>query len=257
MGISGSATFIQSGGTNNLANGSLGIGGGTGSSATYSLDGGQILANNELVSGVGTAIFSQSGGINTVTEDQLALGGNTGNAGSYYLSGSGQMSINFELVGEYGTGTFTQSGGTNGCNSCYLGYVAGSSGTYSLSGSGLLSTAMREYVGLYGTGTFLQSAGTNSIGTYGIYIGSNSVSNCTYNLSGNGLLSAPSEYVGFQGRVRGLLTQFGVEPTILAYSHLDFLAASSGNGIQLHPGYLFGSSGIRWGEAQVKVAVAQ
>ena len=201
VGYSGTGTFTQSGGNNNISNYnslySLYLGFNAGSNGMYNLSGsGLLTAGSEYVGYSGTGTFTQSGGTNNYLYGPLYLGYNAGSSGTYILSGSGQVSANNnEYVGYSGTGTFTQSGGTNSIGSyyslgsLYLGNNAGSSGTYNLSGSGQLS-AGSEYVGYSGTGTFTQSGGTNNYFYGSLYLGYNAGSSGTYNLSGNGQVSA-------------------------------------------------------------------
>ena len=208
-GVGGSATFMQSGGSNVISN-TLGLGGGA---DRANLTGsGQLSASYEYVgsSNGGTGIFTQSGGTNGSGELYLAY---DGGSGSYSLSGSGQLSASVEYLGHSGPGIFTQSGGINnlGYATLYLGYS--NSGTYNLSGSGQLSAGY-EYLGYNGTGMgiFTQSGGTNAIGD-SLYFGYNPGSGGTYNLSGSGQLSAPNEYIGYNHGT-GTLTQSGGTNTI-------------------------------------------
>ena len=97
--VSASGTFTQSGGTNSVYYGRLGLNIDFGS--TYNLNGGYI-----------------NGGINL-------------------LSGSGNWPCN-QYVGDTSTGTFTQTGGTNSVLNLELGISKTGSGTYNLDG-GLLS----------------------------------------------------------------------------------------------------------------------
>ena len=211
VGYSGTGTFTQSGGTNNV--GSLCLGNNLGSSGSYNLSGSGLLTpqQGEIVGYSGTGTFTQSGGMNDLYDianpngyGYLYIGNNSGSSGSYSLSGSGQLSAFMEYVGLSGAGTFTQWGGTNSSSYVYLGNNSGSNGSYTLTGSGVLS-ASGEYVGLSGTGTFTQYGGTNS-STY-LYLGTGSSSIGSYNLSGSGLLFASSQFVGNSGM--GTLTQSG------------------------------------------------
>ena len=240
VGYSGTGTFTQSGGTNNIGYGSLNLGNNAGSSGTYNLSGsGQLSASDsEYVGLSGTGTFTQSGGINSASG--LYLGFNAGSSGAYSLGGSGQLSVSSEYVGYSGTGTFTQSGGTHSiANSLYLGYYGGSSGAYSLGGSGLLSAASFEYVGLSGTGSFTQSGGTHSI-VNSLYLGFNAGGCGAYNLSGSGLLSAASEYVGYDPGATALFRQTG------GINATSFISIGSGGRYLLNSGTLdvTGNGGI-------------
>ena len=198
VGSTGTGTFNQSGGTNQVTGAPLILGANSGSNGAYNLESGWLGAYNEKVGLSGTGTFTQSGGTNAT--DKLYLGANSGSSGTYNLSDSGYLSANDEYVGYDGTGTFTQSGGTNKVGALHLG---GSDGTYNLSDSGSIS-AYYEYVGYHGTGTFTQSSGTNTMGT-NLILGASSGSDGTYNLTGgtltvNSNLNYPgNEIVGSTG----------------------------------------------------------
>ncbi len=181
VGYSGSGSFVQTGGMNNVVNaGSLYIG--YGQRSSYSLSGsGMLSAGDEYVGYYGSGAFVQTGGTNIVANNfnssALYIAYNAGSSGSYSLGGSAVLSAGAEYVGGFGSGTFSQSGGTNNVmnngplyvGSEQFGIVQGSSGSYSLGGSAVLS-AGAEYVGYSGSGTFNQSGGFNSTGT--LYISS-------------------------------------------------------------------------------------
>ena len=193
VGYSGTGSFTQSGGTNNVSitgYSGLYLGYYAGSSGTYNLSGSGLLsAQGENVGLLGTGSFTQSGGTNNIGNDSLSIGTNTGGNGTYNLSGNGLLSAQGENVGNSGTGSFTQSGGTNNIGNT----LSLSGGTYSLSGSGLLYVPVL-YVqpGSSGPAGFIQSGGTINIGnTLNMYGGSTA-----YTLSGSGLISAPSAYIG-------------------------------------------------------------
>ena len=65
VGLSGTGSFTQSGGTNSASN--LYLGNNTGGNGVYSLSGsGQVSAQSEYVGSSGTGAFTQTGGSNTV-----------------------------------------------------------------------------------------------------------------------------------------------------------------------------------------------
>jgi len=174
LGINGSGTFTQSGGTNSVPQSSnygpqFTLGEWSGSSGSYFLNSsGLLLApNGETIgSSGGTGSFTQTGGTNTIAGTNsgcwLRLGNSSGGAGMYTLDGPGQLSAPAEYVGVSGTGIFTHSAGTNTIDGpLYVSYGSGT-GSYNLSGNGYLS-AQSESVGFQGTGTFTQSGGTNSV----------------------------------------------------------------------------------------------
>ena len=166
VGKEGVGVFNQTGGSTTIEQTSfvsgLYLGYYPGSSGTYNLSGGSLLAPAEtigvLVGGVG--VFNQSGGINTVT-DSLTLGYRNGSNGTYNLSG-GSLVSDFESVGFQGLGTFNQSGGSNSVTGdVVLGDWTTGNGTYNLSG-GSLSTA-NTVVGNWGEGTFFQTGGSHTV----------------------------------------------------------------------------------------------
>ena len=189
MGYSGSGSFTQTGGTNNLPNGMapLFVGFNPGSSGSYSLSGLGVLTATagEYVGVSGNGMFTQSGGTQQLQRNPVS-GQHAGSSGSYTLSSAAVLSTHAENVGYYGAGTFAQSGGMNTCTgNLYLGFYAGSSGTYN------------------------QSGGTNNVypSTGNLYLGGNAGSSGAYNLNGTAFLSAGSEYVGNNGS--GTFTQSG------------------------------------------------
>jgi fibronectin-binding autotransporter adhesin len=157
VGGSGTGTFTQSAGTNNISNANLILGANPGSSGTYNLRGsGQVSADIEYIGYASTGVFTQTGGTNIT--GALVLGANSNGgvyatvyngSGAYNLSGGQLSSAAYgEYVGYCGTGTFTQSGGTNAAGALCLGYTSGSSGIYNLNG-GLLNVSALSV----GTGT--------------------------------------------------------------------------------------------------------
>ena len=205
VGLNGTGTFLQSGGSNAFS--TLDLGAVAGGSGTYNLSGsGQVSAVAEWVGSSGTGTFTQSGGTNS---GSILVGYNAGSSGTYSLSGSG-LFLGGADVGLSGAGAFRQSGGTNtSSGNLTLGDDSGGNGTYSLSGNGLLLVPNYgiEQVGYNGTGTFTQSGGTNNTNSGDLVLGENTGSNGAYNLSGSGLLTAGTEYLGSSGT--GTFTQSG------------------------------------------------
>ena len=116
-GYYGMGSFLQSGGTVSVANGTSYLAFYQGSGGTYGLSGSGLLsAASQYVGYGGTGIFTQSGGTNVVQsglDDGLTLGFSAGASGGYILSGNGLLSVGGLTVGYSGAGTFTQSSGTN------------------------------------------------------------------------------------------------------------------------------------------------
>ncbi len=229
VGSSGTASLVQSGGTNTTP-GFLVLGNNSGDSGTYNLSGGSLVCGqDEYIGNSGSGSFTQLGGINSVNTF-MELGVSPSSSGTYHLSGSGLLTVYGEYLGAANgaSASFTQSGGTNSAsNSIYVGQAAGSSGTYSLSGStgAPVLTAAYEFVGDFGTGSFSQSGGINSVSTQ-LVLGYNSSG--TYNLSGSGLLSTTGgiELIGESGT--GSFTQSGGTHSVSAGLEIAYNGGSTG-----------------------------
>ena len=130
---SGTATFIQSGGTNTIS-GNLYFGDLGGADTTYDLSNtGQLTTQDQYIRG----IFTQSGGNNNA--NCIYLEDVYSKRGIYNLTGSGQLSAQFEYIGNDYRGTFNQSGGTNTVlKALYFGNSSGFGGTYNLTGGTLI-----------------------------------------------------------------------------------------------------------------------
>ena len=220
VGFPATGSFLQSGGTNNVADAFQMDGNGA-----YSLSGSGLLSAGAVYDG-GT--FGQSSGT-AIANSLNVVGG-----GTYSLSGNAQLSANNVVVGGWQSpGTFIQSGGTSTiASSLYVGGPDGgfnaSSGTYLLKGGALLSasniyvgdfnpgtftqsggslfSAGNTYVGYDNNGDFTQSGGTNTIGG-SLYVGGfGGRGSC--NLEGSSLLSASNLFVAY-GSGTGTLTQSG------------------------------------------------
>ncbi len=172
VGNSGTGTFTQSGGTNDLSTfgtGCLYVGNNAGSVGNYNLSGsGVLLGYTEVLGNSGACVFTQSGGTNNLKNNfggWLYVGNCPGSSGTYSLCGSGSLLATVEYVGFDGRGTFNQSGGTNdvGGTIGQLVLGAGTGGsTYNLSGSGVV-VATFDYIGYPNRGTLNQSGGTNTV----------------------------------------------------------------------------------------------
>ena len=184
IGDSGTGTFKQTAGTNNVT-GYLTVGDQSGSTGTYDLSAG----TNTIGSNMGFG--------------DLNVGANPGSTGTYKLSGTGSLELigpagshGYETVGVAGTGNFTQTGGQNTAGYLYVGWDSGSNGTFTQSGgkttidhelsvgtysnganyrsygeydlsdtgdpSQSVLSAWGEKIGDSGTGTFKQTGGTNT-----------------------------------------------------------------------------------------------
>jgi T5SS/PEP-CTERM-associated repeat protein len=119
IGYGGSGTFNQSGGTNTINSGSIGafyMGTLTGSTGTYNLSAGQLLASkSEYVGEVATGIFNQTGGINTLSgTNSLYISHMASGTGTYTASGSASLNVGGDVnVGVSGAGTLNVQGNAN------------------------------------------------------------------------------------------------------------------------------------------------
>jgi T5SS/PEP-CTERM-associated repeat protein len=170
---SGRGAVSQSNGTVTMASGTdLGVANGTGSTGTYTLNGGAFVANqSEFIGYSGTGTFTQSGGTNTLNASAvgyLNIGTTAGALGTYNLSGDplvvALVANKNEVVGDAGTGIFNQTGGTNTIQGAghdlQLGNAATGNGTYTISG-GTLTVGNNAAVGVSGTGTMtIQNTGS-------------------------------------------------------------------------------------------------
>jgi autotransporter-associated beta strand protein len=157
IGCSGTGTFTQSGGTNNVAGEyeSLRLGRFAGDNGTYVLSGGSLAAFNLEVGFMGSGTFTQSGG--TATYPYLFVGAD-GGSGIYDLSGIGQLSATSEYISDgMSLGLFNQTGGTN-----TAGYLSVASPSRYLLNGGVLLTSGLSSGG--GAATFSFGGGTLQVG---------------------------------------------------------------------------------------------
>lgn len=115
VGNSGTGIFNQSGGMHTLSgsifDGSLVVGGNSGSNGTYNLSGtGNLIANSGTIGQSGTGTFTQTSGTHTVTST-LAIAQNVGSYGTYNLQG-GLLKANTIDIVNAGTAAFNFTGGT-------------------------------------------------------------------------------------------------------------------------------------------------
>ena len=191
------AKFVQTGGSNTAYG--LIVAQANGSTGNYTLGGGSVTVQTEVVGGLGNGTFSQTGGVNTVSNwgsANLTLGSTSGSKGTYTLSG-GTLNAGNEIVGYYGLGTVTQLGGTNNATSVMLNWSAGNTKcVYNLSNGAL--NVNNVYLSYYASayGDFEQSGGTNTI-TGKLYYGNGGPGNKgLYNLTGGELIMSTIEITG-------------------------------------------------------------
>ena len=225
IGISGSGSFTQTGGTNsagtmNMAYAPYGFG-------VYNLNGGLLLIGSGGIlpqSNLATVTFgggtlgkrpwstsivmavTGSGAYSTVdtTGGNISLSGN--------LTGSGTLS-------KVGPGVLSVSG-----TSSNIGGLIVNGGTLQFPSGSL--AAGNEYLGYSATGALTQTGGTHAVANT-LNLGYNSGSYGSYNLSGNGLLYATSyEYVGNTGS--GSFVQSKGTNNVGLALYLGYNAGSSG-----------------------------
>jgi hypothetical protein len=166
VGLFGTGSFTQSGGTHTAATLRLGGEGTTGGSnglGRFTLSGeGSLTAGLEIIGAVGTGEFTQTGGTHDVN-GSLSIGRDEDTVGRYTLSG-GLLSAEFESIGEMGDGSFTQTGGTHEVESV-SGLALGEQGTgrYTLSGTGRLAVVNERLGHDDGLGEFRQQGGTHAV----------------------------------------------------------------------------------------------
>ena len=228
IGVYGTGTFNQTGGTNSIS-ATLTLGSRSLVNGTYNLSGTGALnvSTDEFIGYSGTGTFTHTGGTNSISNGYLYLGYNSGSSGTYELSDTGQLTAKYENIGYSGTGIFNQTGGTNSISSSLtLGVNSLVNGTYNLSGTGLLNVSTDEFVGYSGTGIFTQSGGTNSISSGFLNLGYNTGSSGTYELSDTGQLTAKDENIGYSGT--GIFNQTGGTNSVLVNLYLGYNSGSTG-----------------------------
>ncbi len=255
IGLNGTGTFNQTGGSNTTPYLIVGANG------TYNLSnttGASVLTAANLVDNIyGT--FNQTGGTFFVSGMCFL-----NISGTYNLSGDPNTSI---LNASYGSwenisGTFNQTGGTNLVGAFdYNGTPTSAtdggldvSGTYNLSGdpSKSILKVTNEYIGSQGNTAIFNQSGGNHVVEGSLYIGgSNDVyhapGNGTYNLSGDPsksiLTVTGNEYIGYNGYT-GVFNQTGGAHTVSGTLNIGDNQASSLGIYNLSGGTLIVSGGI-------------
>ncbi len=220
---SGTSSFIQSGGTNQV-DGSLYFGQAAGGVGSYSLSNGLLTVGlYGYVGNNGAGNFVQSGGTHNVSQ-LLYLGYGAGGTGSYTLS-NGALSVTVgEMIGVSGSGTFTQTGGSNATS--VLSIAPGSS--YSLTGGTLTFTG-----GLANFGGFTLG-GTATLNVAGLV-----------NLGRATLLDVSQVSLAAQANSLVILPPGTSAASFLQYSNAGGLTASAGAPITIPAGHTVnGSSGV-------------
>ncbi len=217
---SGTGSFVQNGGTNEITSSEFNIP--RHGAGSYTLNAGKLISGSLKIgaySGVGdTGTFTQVGGI--YTNSGITVGYSS--CGTYNLT-NGFITSGGITVGRSKTGIFNQYGGTNSLRSSKsvsLGYRAGGNGIYNLNGGEFIFDG--GYLGVGGgeshyescTGTLNQTSGVYSNTSGVTYIGYYRNSEGTYNLSG-GRAFMHDLYVGYNGT--GSFYQSGGTNTVDRY----------------------------------------
>jgi autotransporter-associated beta strand protein len=230
VGLSGSGSFVQSGGNNATGDG-LTLGNGSAAQGTYLLSGGSLAMTVEVVGASGAGVFTQSGGTNTIVGG-LTLARFNGSSGTYNLNG-GLLALSSLSAGS-GTAAFNFGGGTlqpsaamssslpltltgsGGNATVNAGYAVTLSG--SLSGSGGLTKTGSGTLTLSATNTF---AGNTVIGGGTLALGNaRALQNSTLDTSGSGTLSfgtlSAATFGGLTGPGTLNLTNTATNPVTLS-----------------------------------------
>ena len=179
----GSGSFVQSGGTNNLAQMAGFSSAIPGQRAPTVSARGLLSAPQEYVGDGGSGSFTQLGGTNLVT-GPLYVGFFSSASGTYGLSG-GSLSVpssNNEYLGYSARGTSRNRAGRTVAAILVLPMRRAAVASYSLSGNGHLAVSVAENVAQSGTGSFTQSGGTNATAQY-LDLGNTAGASGTYSLA--------------------------------------------------------------------------
>ena len=161
LGLSGTGTFLQSGGTADVRGDLQMATNGVGSRGVYTLSGGTLTATRATIGVQGVGTITQSGA-SVANFGTLTTSTSTNAVGAYQLLG-GTLNAGTIDIGFNGAGTFTQAGGvTNVTGDLRLSEGTGSAlgSTYSLQDGTL--TARREFIGRRRAARFEQSGGVNN-----------------------------------------------------------------------------------------------
>ena len=255
IGVNGTGTVTQTGGSFTTGYLDLSVPVGSGSSSYSISSAGTLTTTNDLNvggTGAGPAAFTQSGGSVDVG-GTLRVGNVNGNAlytltsGTLTTGASGGSSIGDVVIGLGGAGELDNSGGVQQSQSID-GFTLGwdSAGAYKLTGTGSLSVAANENIGVFGAGTFLQGDGkgltSNTVGG-SLYISSGYGGPATaYTLTDGSLTVAGSEIVGFAAQ--GSFNQSGGANNANGGLTIGLMSPNPGYPTQFGAGtYTLGGSG--------------
>jgi hypothetical protein len=221
LGVDG-AIFIQAGGyaSADVLN-ILGLG-------TYSMSGGSLAANREVVGESSGGLFNHTVGNNTVQDLVIGQQG----FGLYELT-SGTLDVTSNLtIGDGNVGRLNQFGGTSNAGIVKIGNTYGSDGTYDFRGGTL--DAGTVYVGYNGAGTFTQIGGIARIDDLRLGELSAVGASSSYRLEGTGSLASLArlvsgvEYIGLSGT--GIFDHYGFLDSIHTVGKLNLGFFAGGDG---------------------------
>jgi hypothetical protein len=176
----GFGVFRQLGGVNKI-DGSLIVGHEQGSKGVYQLDGGQLLAQREVIGDGGEGAFIQTQGVNVA--DNVIIVGNAGH-GTYQQDGGTTI---VRATSASTNASWSAADATGDLSGLVLGAKPGSQGHYLLAAGSLDATP--QIVAASGTGSIVQSGGTNSTGS--LQIATQPDSNGSYTLTDGKLIFHP------------------------------------------------------------------
>jgi hypothetical protein len=208
VGLNGSGTYNQSGGTASTINFIAGYNGAgtTRSSGSVSLSDGTLTSINSFIAYNGSANFNQSGGTHSTGFLDLA-GSSPSVVANYNMSNDATLNVKGdEYIGDQGLAGFGQNGGTHtmgtGAGSLYVGRAVTGSGDYYLNDGTFTAPNKTEYWGYFGAGGMNQQGGTHSLGNFAggmLILAYTNTSLAFYNLNGGTLTGASVEIVANGG----------------------------------------------------------
>jgi RNA polymerase sigma factor (sigma-70 family) len=181
IGDSGYGVFRQLGGVNRI-DGALTLGAKRGSKGVYQIDGGTLLARNEIIGDQGEGTFIQTKGLNRVEQSIIIGNGGHGSfqqfGGHVIVSGGGNSDS---------APVETQTAAAQPNQGLVIAMATGATGEFVLHGGFLDATP--QVVGAGGRGTVTQSGGTNTTGSLVLANSSGSIGN--YDQTGGTLVLTP------------------------------------------------------------------
>jgi hypothetical protein len=140
LGVSGSGTLTQAGGTATIST-ALNLATNSGSTGIYNVNGGVVNVNGSIAQGSGYSEISVNGGTlnfggSSVNIDKLLVGDTAGQSAIFNTGTNRTLTLGTLEIGTYGQGTFNQTGGTVNVtgSDIYIGRYSGSTGYYNMNG---------------------------------------------------------------------------------------------------------------------------